>query len=320
MRAAAIQMEAVVGDLAANLEQAERLATEAAEAGAEWVALPEFFTTGIGFVPELADTALAPDGEATELMTALARRHGIGVSGSFMCRDADGEVRNAVLVVTPEGVAGRHDKDLPTMWENAFYVGGEEGDDGIIDLAGMTVGTAVCWELMRTQTVRRLAGRIDLAVGGSGWWSIPPLPPAALSRRLEARNAATAWAAVESFSRFVGAPFIHGAHAGRLACPMPWSPLPYRGYFQGGAAIVDADGTVLARRSRRQGMGVVLAEVAPGRREPSLRPPQRFWLHRREPMSVAAWSYQRIHGRRWYRRNVRGRPPATVPERAPAAV
>ena len=157
MRAAAIQMAAQVADVDANLEAAERLADMAGAEGAECIVLPEFFTTGIGFVPGLADCALPPDGAATELLRSLARRHGALVGGSFLCRDDDGEVRNAFLLANHDGeIVGRHDKDLPTMWENAFYVGGS--DDGVIAADDLTVGAAVCWELMRTQTVHRLRG------------------------------------------------------------------------------------------------------------------------------------------------------------------
>jgi len=310
---AAIQMEAVVADLAANLEQAERLGHEAGAAGAHWIVLPEFFTTGIGFVPELADAALAPDGEATQLLLALAARHGAWVGGSFLCRDSDGHVRNAFMLASPGGrIAGRHDKDLPTMWENSFYVGGE--DAGIVDADGMPVGVALCWELMRTQTVRRLGGAVDLVVGGSGWWSMPQWPPATLVQRLERANAATARRAAEVFAAYVGAPVVHAAHAGPLECAMPWSPLPYRGHFQGGALVCAADGNVIARRERTEGAGVVIAEVAPGRVPPGEQAPERFWLHDRGAMSALAWSYQRRHGRRWYERNVAGRPPARLPD------
>lgn len=129
MRCAAIQLEeAVPADADANLAATERLVDEAAAAGATIVALPEFFTTGIGFLPELADAALPPEGKATELLLSLAQRHGALIGGSLLARDADGHVRNAYLVVTADGVVGRHDKDLPTMWENAFYIGGH--DDG----------------------------------------------------------------------------------------------------------------------------------------------------------------------------------------------
>ena len=171
VRAAAIQLEARVADVDANLESAERLVDRAAAEGAGCIALPEFFTTGIGFVPELADRALAPDGEASRAAPlpctpAMARC----VGGSFLCRDEDGEVRNAFLLADPGGeLAGRHDKDLPTMWENAFYVGGN--DDGVIDAGELTIGAALCWELMRTQTVRRLRGgsiwRSPVRAGGA---------------------------------------------------------------------------------------------------------------------------------------------------------
>jgi predicted amidohydrolase len=305
VRAAAVQLEARVADIDFNLAACERLADCAGSGGAELIVLPEFFSTGIGFVPELIERALPPDGAATALLRDLARRHGAWVGGSFLCRDPDGDIRNAFLIAAPGGeIAGRHDKDLPTMWENSFYVGGE--DDGVIEAAeGLTLGVGLCWELMRSQTVRRLRGRIDLAVGGSGWWSIPEgLGPAAITRRLEAANARAAWTAVEAFSGYVGAPFVHAAHAGLLECESPSLPTRYRGHFEGGTAIVDGDGTVLARRDWREGEGLAVAEVTPGRRGARAEPPDRFWLHKRGAMAAWAWNVERLHGRRWYRRHL----------------
>ncbi|WP_287036382.1 carbon-nitrogen hydrolase family protein [Mycobacterium sp.] len=300
MRCAAIQLEAVPADVDANLARVERLVEDAVAAGARTIALPEFFTTGVGFWPELAGAALPAEGKATELLLALARRHEVMIGGSLLIRDTDGDVRNAYLVVTPNGVAGRHDKDLPTMWENAFYVGGN--DDGVIEAGDLTVGAAVCWELMRTQTVRRLRGRIDLAMTGSGWWSIPDWWPRAAFRRMEQRNAATAWQAAASFAGYVGAPVLHAAHAGTVRCRMPWLPLGYSGRFEGGTMIVAADGSVLASLS--DGEGVVVADVSAGRCAPRTAVPHRFWLHPRGPLPFAVWHYQRWHGRRYYRRHV----------------
>jgi predicted amidohydrolase len=316
VRAAAIQMDTVVADVAANLDACERLGDAAAADGADWILLPEFFTTGIAFREELADAALAPDGAATDLLRDLATRHGATVGGSFLCRDDDGHVRNAFLLVGPDGqVLGRHDKDLPTMWENAFYVGGD--DDGVIQAGELVAGAAVCWELMRSQTVRRLRGRVDVVVGGSCWWSVPPWPPQALTRRLESSNAATAGIVAERFARLVGAPVVHAAHTGSFECPSPWMPR-YRGYFEGGAVIADADGRVLARRDRDEGEGFAIADVTPGRRRALDEVPGRFWLHSRGPAAATAWTVQRLHGRRWYERHVAHRPPLDL-ERPRAA-
>ena len=318
MRAAAIQLEARLAEVDANLEAAERLADRAGTEGAECIVLPEFFTTGIGFAPELVEAALAPDGEATELLRSLARRHGALVGGSYLCRDDDDEVRNAFFLATPDGeVAGRHDKDLPTMWENAFYVGGS--DDGVITAGEITVGAAVCWELMRTQTVRRLQGRIDLALTGSGWWSMSEnWPPRSVFARLEAANHRRAVEAAATFALYVGAPVVHAAHAGELICETPWLPLPYRGHFEGGTLITDERGRILDALDRSDGEGFAIADVEPGRHEPLRQPPDRFWLHNRGAVAAMAWNYQRLHGRPWYRKHVRGRPARRLREQAAA--
>ncbi len=67
------------------------------------------------------------------MLLEVAAEQGVLIGGSFLCRDVDGEVRNAFLLAGPDGLLGRHDKDLPTMLENALYVGGE--DDGVIETA-----------------------------------------------------------------------------------------------------------------------------------------------------------------------------------------
>lgn len=300
--AAAVQLDAVPGDVDANLAACERLAAEAGAAGAKIIALPEFFSTGIGFLDSMIDGALPADGRAAELLCNLARRHDAMVGGSFLCRDADGHIRNAYLLADPDGIVGRHDKDLPTMWENAIYIGGS--DDGVLTCDEHQVGAAVCWELMRTQTVRRLSGRVDLAMTGSGWWSIPSWSPHRLFERLEVANAATARLAAADFAGYIGAPVLHAAHVGDLVCPMPWLPMRYRGYFEGCALIADSAGAVLAERRREDGEGIVLADITLGRRDPVQAAPQGFWLHKRGAMAAAVWHYQRLHGRRWYRRNV----------------
>ncbi|MFE6857482.1 carbon-nitrogen hydrolase family protein [Nocardia sp. NPDC057668] len=302
VRVAAIQLEPVLADIDANLQACERLATAAGVAGAEIIALPEFFSTGIGFSERLIDAVLPPDGPATTLLQSIASRFGALVGGSFLCRDDDGQVRNAYLLAGPDGVLGRHDKDLPTLWENAFYIGGS--DPGIIEAGNYRVGAAVCWELMRTGTVRRLRGNIDFLMSGSGWWSVPDWPPAVLFERMERANAATAHRAATTFARFIGAPVIHAAHTGPLDCGLPWMPGDYHGRFEGLAVITDATGAVVAAREPGAGAGMALGDITPGSTAPLQDSPDRFWLHRRGALPAFAWHYHRWHGRRWYRRHM----------------
>ena len=318
MRVAAAQLEVALADVPANLAACESIARVAARDGAEAIALPEFFTTGAVFLPELAGAAVAPDGAATQMLLRVARDEGVLVGGSFLCRDPDGEVRNAFLLAGPDGLLGRHDKDLPTMWENALYVGGD--DDGVIEAGELTIGAAVCWELMRSATARRLRGRVDLVLGGSNWWTVPRWPSAGYTRRAEMANASLAARAPRVFGRYVGAPVVHAAIAGGFECPTPGLPaIPYRGPFQGGAQIADADGRVLARREAGEGSGYVMAELEARRSQPREPVPTSFWLHRRGALSAVAWNTQRVLGRRWYARHVRGRPPLEVEQPTRAA-
>ena len=89
--------------------------------------------------------------------------------------------------------------------------------------------------------------------------------------------------------------------------------MPFEGHFQGGALVAAADGAVLALRTGEEGSGVAVADVEIGRVPPTATPPMRYWLHRRGVLAALAWNTQRLHGRRWYSRHVRGRPPWSPP-------
>jgi hypothetical protein len=67
--------------------------------------------------------------------------------------------------------------------------------------------------------------------------------------------------------------------------------------------IIDADGTLLGARHYSDSEGIVTAEITPGPQKPTTPPPQRYWLHRRGILPRIAWTYQRTHGRRHYRRH-----------------
>jgi predicted amidohydrolase len=250
--------------------------------------------------------ALPPDGPATRLLCDLAREYRGVVGGSFITAE-HGEAYNRFILAGPEGVLGQHDKDQPTMWENAYYVGGR--DDGVIDTPLGRVGAAVCWELVRTRTVRRLRGRVRVVVGGSCWWTVPdwPLARAFVTRWGEQNREIMRWTPVR-FARLVGAPVIHAAHCGQFVAGTPRLPwLAYRSHYLGEAQIVAADGTLLARRIYEEGEGVVvarvpLAAVALAAVAPVESLPERFWIPELPRWVQATWAYQNAHGVRAYRR------------------
>ena len=301
LRVAAVQLQPRLGDVQRNLETCEPLVAQAATEGAQLIVLPEFFTTGMAYVPAMRTGTVDVDGPVTRWLVERAARHHVVLGGSFLCRDADGHVRNAFVLADADGIVGRHDKDLPTMWENAYYVGGS--DDGVIELRdGRRVGVALCWELMRSQTVRWLRGRVDIVLAGSAWWSIPPWRPGAVTRRWEAANRRTAIRAAPAFARLVGAPVIHASHCGRFRCRTPGLPFGYEGHYEGPTGIYVANGETLVERPAAAGPGVVVSEVGASAVAALDDVPEAFWLHARGPLPTFAWHWQRFLGRREYTR------------------
>ncbi len=299
--AAAIQMNARIGDIAGNLARAAHLVREAFRRGADWVVLPEFFTSPVGYHYALRHVALPPDGAATRLLCDLAREHDGIVGGSFITAE-HGDAYNRFILAGPSGVLGQHDKDQPTMWENASYVGGR--DPGVIETPLGAVGAAVCWELIRTRTVNRLRGRVRVVVGGSCWWTLPEWRLARpLFARFDEQNREILRQTPARFARLVGAPVVHAAHCGRFVCDTPGMRLlPYRSHYLGEAQIVAADGTLLARRTREEGEGIAMATLTVAAPQPADLVPERFWIPELPGWARAAWRYQNAHGAREYRR------------------
>ena len=304
--AAAIQVNTTIGDVPSNLERCKNLVTEACSIGAKWIALPEFFNTGVSWDPNLAAAIEDQQGSTADFLRTLSEQYGIVLGGSFLCRVPKGGVRNRYLCFNKGVLVGWHDKDYPTMWENAFYEGGASDDTGELGtIDGFRVGSAVCWEFLRTATSRRLRGKVDVIMGGSHWWSIPTNWPAWLQNQLEPSNKANSLQSVKDTARLIGAPIIHASHCNHFSCNTPGIPMVYQGYLEGNAAILDAQGTVLASRSSEEGEGLVVAEVTFGAVETTTVIPDRFWLRSRGLLPAFSWHFHGVLGRHWYKKHVR---------------
>lgn len=309
---AAIQLEAVVGDVAENLSRIEQMVDEACAAGAQLVAVPEFCTSRLPFDPAAHEAVLPTDSAALKLYRDLARRHQVHIGGSWLVAEGD-QVFNRYHFVQPDGFVHTHDKDLPTMWENAFYGPAREGDDGAFETPLGGVGVAVCWELIRSQTVRRLLGRIDVAVTGTHWWTMPSNWGNAVDRGLATigqYNRYLSENAPVEFARRLGVPVLQASHCGHfrtgfLTVPGLSNALPYDTHFVGATQIVDAAGHVLAQRRTDEGPGVVRARIELGAQEPVTELEDRFWIPELPWFLKAYWHHQNACAKRYYRQKGR---------------
>jgi predicted amidohydrolase len=281
LRVAAIQMSPKLGDVTSNLNQAEQLVREALRKGAQWVVLPEMFTSAVAFHPDMLKAIEPIDGAPLQFLKRLAHEGNAVIGGSFLARHGH-QVFNTFNLVFPDGSVVRHDKDQPTYWENCYYEKGK--DDGVLATPIGPVGSVLCWEFIRSNTARRLVNKVRMVVGGSCWWTLPDDADADNPRRTA--NLKMLQQAPVRMARMLGVPVIHGSHAGKFEgfFSPELADVSYNSTYLGETMIVDAQGKLLARRAQDAGEGVVTAEVVlPSKPMPSESIPKTFWIPREMP-------------------------------------
>ena len=244
MKIAAVQM--ISGpDVVPNLAAAGRLVAEAAAAGAQLVALPEYFPLiGATDADRRAARELDGQGPIQDFLAATARRHGIWLVGGsipLLARDP-GKLRNGCLVFDPQGTrVARYDKIHlfgfkrgEESYDEAATI--ERGDQIVaFDSPLGRVGITICYDL-RFPELFRAMGDVDLLVlpaaftetTGRAHWEI-------LLRARAIENQCYVLAAAQG-----------GRHPnGRMT--------------HGNSMVIDPWGEVLARMDK--GEGVVLAEL-----------------------------------------------------------
>jgi predicted amidohydrolase len=154
-------------DVEENIETVERLARQAAAAGADYVQTPEMTNIVERRRASLA-TKIRPeeDDPAVQRFAALAAELGIVLHiGSLALKAADGKIANRALVFGRGGeVLARYDKihlfdvDLPNgeSWrESAVYHPGDRAV--IVDLPWLRLGVSICYDLRFPHLYRALA-------------------------------------------------------------------------------------------------------------------------------------------------------------------
>src|SRR5262245_2617775 len=279
VRVAAIQIHPKLADVSGNLDRAERLIREALSQRAEWIVLPELFTSGLAYDAVNLPSAPRPlDGAPMQLLKRLAKEGRAAIGGAFLARSGR-DVFNTFVLVLPTGESFSHDKDFPTTsMESSLYAGGEDDEfvreiekkgvatareivpsrpdnikSGVFRLPNrLSVGAAMCWEQVRYRTARRMRGQVDLILTASGWPAGGADPKIVETPR--------------RLARLVGAPVVHASIVG---------PVPSAGaldgsgsrtlQFSGESQIVDGSGKSVAIRHFSEGEGVLVGEIEPGR-------------------------------------------------------
>jgi predicted amidohydrolase len=142
-----VQMSIATGDVERNRSTAERMTIEAAQRGAQLIALPEFFLTAGAANPKKNVAETIP-GPSTEHFGALAKRLGIHlIMGSIVERDSqDGNLYNTSALIDDHGsVLGKYRKRH--LWCSEIGQITPANKPAVISTPWGGVGLLICWDL-----------------------------------------------------------------------------------------------------------------------------------------------------------------------------
>ncbi|MGE0279024.1 MAG: carbon-nitrogen hydrolase family protein [Rhizobiaceae bacterium] len=156
MRLAILQMQAVCGDVASNLDRIEQAAREAARSGATLLVAPELVVTGYGAGEQMRALAEPAEGPSITRLSQIAGETGIAIIAGFAEQD-EGTVFNSAAYVD-----GR---SSPIVYRKSHLYGDYER--GLFRPAvpsavtfehdGVRCGILICYDVEFPENVRRLA-------------------------------------------------------------------------------------------------------------------------------------------------------------------
>jgi len=299
MKIASIQLNAEFADVASNLEQCEDYISQVASVGAELVVLPEFFSSAMGFSDQMLEVARQNKNVANWLKQ-LADKYKIIIGGSYISFDGDNAF-NLFQLTFPSGEIYVHKKDIPTQFENCYYTEGDNINVLVTPIGNF--GVALCWEMLRYDTLKRIAGKVDLVLSGSCWWDLPIDAP--IEREpLRQFNQNLACGAPVTFAKLSGVPVVHANHCGIVAgFNFPDADKLQTRKFVGAAQIVDGKGQVLAKRNFFEGGGFVMAEILwkKSSRNAERIFSDKYWIPDLPDSYIHAWDTINPKGRQYYK-------------------
>jgi predicted amidohydrolase len=169
VKLAAIQLSCNVGDVDANLEKARNLIRDATSAGAEFICLPELFSTGAAG-DKMRDLAEPIPGPTTAELAQIARDNSVYIVAGVAEKEPSTEkLYNASVLLSLEG-------ELLTRYRKVFlYLDEKEsftpGDDSCVcDVSFGKIALTICYDYVFPEYIRHLVLQgAELLVHSTAW-------------------------------------------------------------------------------------------------------------------------------------------------------
>lgn len=287
MRIAAVQMNAALFDVDFNMKKVADYTKQASDNGVQLILFPEFFTSAIGFSPKMLDVA-NKNSKVLSILKRLSNQCSIIIGGSYLLLEGD-NVYNSFQLIFPDGKVFTHKKDIPTQFENCYYTRGDT--DHILHTPIGNIGIALCWEMLRYDTIKRMSGKVDIVLAGSCWWDLPDDAP---KEREELRkyNQKLALQTPVTFAKLLHVPVIHASHCGKVtAFRFPKEEIEQTRQLVGATQILSRNGNIIARRYFYEDEGFVTADLNWSRYDRQLADIEenKYWIPDLSEAYLQAW-------------------------------
>lgn len=164
MKIAALQMQAVAGDQAANIARIASAAKEAANQGAKLLIAPELAVTGYGAGETFPELASPADGNVAEQLAAIARENGLAIIAGFAEKHGDATYNSALFTDGLGTNAVYRKSHLYGDYERKWF-SPETPSTVLVKLCGLNLAMLICYDVEFPENVRRLAqAGVDLIV------------------------------------------------------------------------------------------------------------------------------------------------------------
>lgn len=156
LKIATAQFEHRSGDKNYNLSVIEKLAAEAAKAGARIIAFHECSITGYSFARRLSKEQMLdlaeyiPEGESLLRLAAVAKKWGIAILAGLFEKDAAGNLFKAYVCADKNGIIAKYRKLHPFI--NPYLTPGN--DYCIFEIEGWKCGILICYDNNIIENVR----------------------------------------------------------------------------------------------------------------------------------------------------------------------
>jgi len=234
-----VQLAQTGGDVAGNVDRAERAVRDAAAAGADLVVLPELFTVGYFAFDSYAREAEGLDGPTLTRFADLAAELGVGLLAGSVVEDLEASAAAGVDVPAPEGLANTaaffdRDGERRGVYRKHHLFGYGSAETRLltpgerlstVKFEGFTVGVSTCYDLRFPELYREYAERGATLVLVPSAWPYPRVEHWQVLTRARAIENLTYLAAANGAGAFDEATLL-----GRSTVYDPWgTPLASAG-------------------------------------------------------------------------------------------